>query len=315
MKFYNLNIKIDDGSSSKLSPAELWLDERKAAPIFFGIFYKNDFVNGKVPYATKAKNEAIEFFRAGISKESCRFVTIDSGFVWIYKIIGEERYGTEYRFVYSKTGEDVVPKYYPIEVLKRIEISNAPYILAAMKSSQAFARGTFTEINKNKSKYSGNIAAIRSVMKDLSTVKINPFRCLSSVELETLVAKIFEGHGAFVPAHRGAILKDVDLFIDLSGANIDTQKKFNCFEKISVQIKIDIAESANVNDLRKFLETGNNFLITAEEDCHADLVDFQSQYFNIKWLQEQLALLPQVSQWFEKSLNWLPRQCWINLQP
>ena len=311
MKYYNLNIKINDDLNSSLSPAELWLDCRKAAPIFFGSSTKNDLINGTAPFVTKAKNEAIEFFKIGTNKGLSRLVTIDSGFIWIYKIIDEDRFGKEFQFIYNKTGEDVIPKYYPIEVIKKIEISKAPYILAAMKSSQAFARGTFTEINKNNSKYSGNIAAIKSVLNDLNNFKINPFRCLSSVELETLIAKIFEEHGSFVPAHRGAILKDVDLFVDIDNADSKIKKQFNLFNKISIQVKIDISESTDITDLKKFLQTKSNFLITAEETYNLSLIEFKNQYLNIQWLQEQLNVLPNTNQWFNKSLDWLPKHCWL----
>ena len=312
MKYFNLNIKINDNSNLSLSPAELWLKHRKAAPIFFGTSSRNDFISGAVPYITKAKNEALEFFKVGNNKELSRLVTIDSGFIWIYKIIGDDQFGKEYQFTYDKTGELVIPKYFPIEVIETIKISEAPYILAAMKSSQAFARGTFTEINKNNSKYSGNIAAIRSILKDLNDFKINPFRCLSSVELETLVAKIFEEYGSFVPAHRGAILKDVDLFVDINNADDKIKQQFNSFEKISIQVKIDISETADVTDLRKFLQTKSNILITAEENFHPDLIEFKKQYFNTQWLQEQLLALPNTNKWLEKSLDWLPKHCWLN---
>ncbi len=239
-------------------------------------------------------------------------MTIDSGFIWIYKIIGESQFGKEFQFIYKKTGEDVIPKYYPIEVIEKVEISKAPYILAAMKSSQAFARGTFTEINKNNSKYSGNIAAIRSILKDLTDFKINPFRCLSSVELETLIAKIFEELGSFVPAHRGAILKDVDLFVDITNADPSIKQQFDSLKKISIQVKIDIAESTDLTNLKRFLRTNSNILITAEETHHPDLIEFGKQYLNAQWLQGQLASLPNTKTWLDKSLDWLPRRCWLN---
>ena len=307
-----MNIKINDNLNSTLSPAELWLDGRKAAPIFFGSSTIHDLISGTAPYVTKAKNEAIEFLKIGNKKESCRLVTVDSGFIWIYKIIGESQFGKEFQFTCDKIGEDVIPKYYPIEVIEKIEMSKAPYILAAMKSSQAFARGTFTEINKNNSKYAGNIAAIRSILGDLSDFKINPFRCLSSVELETLIAKIFEEHGSFVPAHRGALLKDVDLFVDINNADREIKQQFNSLEKISIQIKIDIAESTDLTNLKRFLQAKGNILITAEERRHPDLMEFRGQYLNAQWLQGQLASLSNIKNWLDKSLDWLPKHCWLN---
>ena len=47
-------------------------------------------------------------------------------------------------------------------------------------------------------------------IEHLESANCNPEQlldCLSSVELETLVAKIFEAAGCFVPAHRGAVFE------------------------------------------------------------------------------------------------------------
>ena len=63
--------------------------------------------------------------------------------------------------------------------------------------------------------------------------------CLGSVELETLVAKVFEAAGCFVPAYRGGCIQDLDLFahnyravdIELDGLVVPAG------ERISIQVK------------------------------------------------------------------------------
>lgn len=315
MKYFNLNIKIDSDEDSETTPAEIWLDKRKAAPIFFGEWTADDLMSGKAPYSTKALNEARSFIQAVSNGVEINLVTIDSGFVWVYKIVDDLKFGLEYSFISKMSGERVVPKYYPIEIIKREEISAVPYILAAMKSSQAFARGTFTEINKDGKKYLGNITALECLLGRWTGLPVNPYRCLSSVELETLVAKIFEEHGAHVPAHRGAVLKDVDIFADLSDADETIRDEFHGRSKLSIQVKIDISESTNVEALGKFLANPDNVLITGESEPNRRILQTfgDERYKTCKWISKQVSGVPKVAIWLEKSLNWLPREAWREL--
>jgi hypothetical protein len=87
--------------------------------------------------------------------------------------------------------------------------------LAGINSNAYIGRGTFREIT-----HIGNIYAICATLRipypNLDTSKTyfqKLLGCLSSVELETLTAKIFEANGCFVPAYRGGTIKDIDLFI------------------------------------------------------------------------------------------------------
>lgn len=60
------------------------------------------------------------------------------------------------------------------------------------------------------------------------------------LSLETLVARLFEAKGCFVPAHHGGMMKDIDLF-----AHNDTSKpirvgplKIPASRSVSIQIKL-----------------------------------------------------------------------------
>lgn len=315
MNYYNLNIKISDNQKSDSSPAEEWLDCRRSAPIFFGHWSPEEIRSGSTPFQKKAANEAIEFIGLSLNPENARLITIDSGYVWIYKVIGPLMFDEKYSFKYEVTNELVIPKYYPIEIIKKLKVSEVPYILSAMKSSQAFARGTFTEINKNiiTNKYIGNIAAIRSVLGETSGLSVNPFRCLSSVELETLVAKIFEAHGAFVPAHRGAVLKDVDVFADIKEANPDVRFEFNGSTKLCVQVKINTTDLADFRALEKFLNQEGHILITGEEVPNVQLANYLApgKYKTSEWLRINIDKFPSVKNWLTRSLDWLPANAWL----
>lgn len=312
MKYYNLNIKISDKQNSDFSPAEEWLDCKKSAPIFFGHWSPEQIRSGKTPFQKKSVNEAIEFINLSHNPENARLITIDSGYVWIYRIIGPLIYDERQSFRFNLTNEIVIPKCYPIEIVRRLKISEVPYILSAMRSSQAFARGTFTEINKNTNKYIGNITAIRCVLGDTSELYVNPFRCLSSVELETLVAKIFEAHGAFVPAHRGAVLKDVDIFADINDADPDVRGEFLGSTKLCVQVKINTTDLTDLRALKKFLDCEGSILITADDEPNVQLANYFSsgKYKTSEWLRMNIDKSPSVKNWLTRSLDWLPSNAW-----
>lgn len=318
MKYYNLNIKIPNKQKDGHSLAIKFLKERKAAPIFFGETTPDQLIAGDVRYNSKAVNEAKEFISLNSKSSQARLVTIDSGFIWIYRIIGQLEFGIEWSFeIEAKPqNEKVIPKYYRIEMIKEIPITaETPYILAAMKSSQAFARGTFTEINKNGRKYDGNIAALRCILNETANMAcIDPLRCLSSVELETLVAKIFEAQNAFVPAYRGGVLKDVDVLVDLDGASPSIKHEFGGIEgsNIEIQVKVDISDTSDVASLREFLEDKSHVLITAESKPHKKLEQFyeQGNYKTSSWLHEQVEKFSSVRTWLERSLKWLPKHLW-----
>ena len=314
MKYYNLNIKIEEPASGGSTAAKTWLEERKAAPIFFGEYTPDQLKSGGSPYGTKALNEAICFMNLEPNQADVNLVTIDSGCIWIYRISGQLRYGEEFQF-YDSSGIRVVPKYFPIEVIAKLFIHEAPYILAAMKSSQAFARGTFTEINKDGSKYIGNVAAINCVLGRTHGLAVNPLKCLSSVELETLVAKILEEHGAHVPAHRGAVLKDVDLFAEIESASPMLKSDFPNEKIISVQVKIDISSTTDVKPLGKFLEKPGHMLVTTETVPNEELMQIcgPQRYKTTEWVQAQVNCLPKIRIWLERSLQWLPKQAWREL--
>jgi hypothetical protein len=64
-------------------------------------------------------------------------------------------------------------------------------------------------------KHYGNCKALNFMLTGI-TPEVDSFehylRCLSSMEFETLIAKIFEEQGYFVPAYRGGTLRRYDLF-------------------------------------------------------------------------------------------------------
>jgi len=335
IKFFNLNIKHKYHSfDPELSAAEYWLNDRNAAPVFYGEDTCEAILSGRSSIKKKYEKIVNKFLGVtSLPNTKPIFVTIDSGFLWIYEPIGRPIDGEKFGFNKSKSVKDGkytyeahdLPKFYKIKhLIDKLPISKVPYILAAMKSSQAFAQGTFYPIGENidgdkTHKYNGNLAALKVLLKDVDFVRqefnellIDPLHCLSSIELETLLAKIFEANECFVPAHRGGVLKDIDLFVDTSK---DTKIPGIASEgnvRLSIQIKLNISNNKNeIQQLSQFLNSSkNHYLITSEDQYEIGLEAFKNsgQYLTAKWIRCQIAKNKSVQKWFDNSVKWLPKE-------
>ena len=332
IKFYNLNIKhkyhFFDSKNLDKSAAEYWLNDKKQAPIFYGDDSCEAILNGS-SRLEKKYHRTVNSFLTVTSNKNFRpiFITLDSGWLWIYEPLGEPKNGNLFSFrrTGKSTDEADLPKYYDIKMLLDkcpISISEIPYILATIKSSQAFAQGTFYPIGENidgklASRYDGNIAAIKVLLRNVDFVAdeyakllIDPLHCLSSVEFETLVAKIFEAYDCFVPAYRGGVLKDIDLFVDTPDATKIAGITVQGNDRLSIQIKLNTPKNKiEINRLCKFLDSSEkHYLITLEEEYHSDLEYYKrkGQYLTADWVRDQISRNQSVQKWFDKSLEWLP---------
>ena len=178
-----------------------------------------------------------------------------------------------------------------------------------MKSNPAFCRNTFRMIDEKK--YEGNIAAIKFLIGELNDFKIDPLKTLSSVQLETLVVKIFEKNGAFIPAWRGGTLKGVDIFAKFEGNIPDNLLIKKIKEKnINIQVKLQLNDENKVKDLKKSLADSNNFfLITADDGPHKDLKEYhEKKYLTSKWIKKQIYNYDEIKKWYEECIKWLPTQ-------
>jgi hypothetical protein len=285
MHYYYLKI----GKGNKL--AKDWLEGKNplgkpAAVIFFGPTHVTDLLQ------KETTEQAPGFCKAGLpeNRENILAVVISGGYLWIVQPASKV---TE-----LKEEEGDIWKVMELKVLKHKSLNEVPPVLASIGSNRYLSSGTFREI-----KSLGNIKAIKVVLgrslskKHYATKNLDNLHlleCLSSVELETLIAKIFEAAGCFVPAYRGGYMKDIDLFatndtskrLDLAGLRIDKG------QTISVQVK------TNANgDIR----TTANYLISL--DANRD-----NQVFNADWMIDQAKTFPKVSSWLARSLGWLPKE-------
>lgn len=324
IKFFNLNIKhpYEGYNLNGQSPAEFWLNSKRA-PIFFGSDSVEKALSGNFSekLTTKQKNEVLRFLKINEDLEEKKYevhiVTIDSGKVWVYRMMGRPKECEKIKFKRKHKGAMVDqidwPKYFDIELLlsKPINVSRVPYILASMKANPTFSYSTFTEIGKDE-KYFGNLAAIQFVTnKWQDDFRVDPLDCLSSVEFETLLAKLFEDKKCFVPAYKGGFFKDIDFF-----ARVPPDFSINGMAKpagedISVQVKLKISDVKDQKKLSEWLEKSkSHYLISLDSACPLVLKKYADtgNYLMRDWVRESINKSDAVSEWFGESIKWLPKE-------
>lgn len=292
MKFYYL--KLGKGNKHALD----WLDKhdnplkKPAIVIFFGRSTRENLRTGESGQQIRAFYES-----ADLANRSKRLiVVVGKGFVWILQPNGDviEAEDTD-----KLSEDDNLLKMMPVTVLARKATKEVPHVLASINANAFLSRGTFREVtNWGNQKAICNVAGIdfpkdHWELGDCTAKQL--LECLSSVELETLVARVFEAAGCFVPAHRGGVMSDIDLFahndnsteIRLNGLHIPAGKS------VSIQVK------------------GSN----APSDCPDEVdcliafdVERKSKCFDGEWLLKQVIKFPAVKTWLRRSLNWLPEK-------
>jgi hypothetical protein len=289
MQYYYL--KIGKGNSL----ATDWLAgknplKRPAAVIFFGELPIEDTLNNR---------QVNDFYLSSLpeKRDNTIMVTIGDGKAWFLKPAGE--------IVECDPPPDATEnlnnlwKMMPVEVISEQKLSKIPPVLAGINANAFLSRGTYRKITNW-----GNIKAIYcSLQKPLPDEHLqiencNALRlleCLSSVELETLVAKIFEASGCFVPAYRGGCIRDVDLFV-----RNDTDEDINlssliipAHHRLSIQVK----GRTRLKECPKEVNCLIGFEVPQVSNC-----------FDEEWLLKQIKRFPKVNDWLSRSLDWLPQE-------
>jgi hypothetical protein len=188
--------------------------------IFFGMSTCADCRAGK--HGLDARNFCTEASAA--DRERVRIVVIAEGDFLILQPAGEVRHGREQR---NEDGGVDLEKLMPVRVLARRPVAEVPHLLASMGSNAYFVRGTFRRIGNDEAprgpadrlwdRWAHHVAIEHQLPSDLRADLRPPcseadrLQFLSSVELETLVAKVLEEAGCFVPAYRGGTMAGIDI--------------------------------------------------------------------------------------------------------
>lgn len=263
---------------------------RPAIPIYFNCSFDNeqDFLASNC-----AKEQEALFFECGRELSDKIVVVIHEGSVWLLQPCG----GVDFHkstVGYQDKGGFV--KLLPVELVRRLPLAGVPQVLASIGANRNYSSGSFREITGI-----GNVRAIRSVLGlgNDPPEKVGlqaALECLSSVEFETLVAKLLEEAGLFVPAYRGGMMPDADLFV----YNKSTKEVLRLGEvsvesgqRLSIQVKL----KTNARRPPK----GIDLLACCEFVKGPGLL-------GVEWLGAALARSPVTLRWLRLSLDWLPEK-------
>ena len=288
MKYYYLKIGAGNSRAEDYLAGQNPL-KRPAAVIYFDPLAEADYEKGL------GKSQPREFWQCGLGDfRQTVMVVIHSGKVWILRPDGRVHFGPEF----SHSTGPLTPKMLPVEILAEKTAAEVPMVLASMGVNQYFTRGTFREVN-----HWGNFKAIDVVLNQAGVgqhwdkekqTAAQLLECLSSMELETLIAKLLEEHGCFVPAYRGGLMKDIDLFahndregsLDLGGLSIPPGGR------VSIQIK---SWSGKIECPK-----------TVDYLIGLDVRDRNA--FDAGWILGRVLEAPATRTWLRRSLEWLPSE-------
>jgi hypothetical protein len=292
MRFFYL--KLGKGNSL----ATEWLSGRNplgkpAVVIFFGHRTIKDIGDDN--------SQVKDFYQCSLPevRDNTVMVVVGDGKAWFLKPAGEI---IESEPPPNATQSlDSLWKIMPVEILLSgpLELKDVPPILAGINANAYLSRGTYREIT-----HWGNIKAIYSVLqkplprKQLQDENCSAARlleCLSSIELETLVAKLFEAAGCFVPAYRGGCVRDIDLFVH--NDRPDEIRLENLIIPAKGSLSVQIKGWTSLKECPEIIDCLIGFRVPKVPRC-----------FDDEWLLRQVRSFSTVAQWCERSLNWLPEE-------
>ncbi len=287
MNYYILNINYD-----RESEVDYWLGTRGLAPIFYGHSTLSQIRSGVDheirPQAYADAKRFVETFET-INKNTVVF-SIGDEYVYIYQQKGplQEKNEKEY--------ENDLIKYFEIDLLKKIKIKYCPLVLASIKANRYIQSGTFRDLNHDR--YLGNTRALDYLMHEKIIAAPNYaeyLQCLSSLELETLIAKYLEEKGFFVPAYKGGFLRNYDLFCRNLGKEdiILGETIIKPKTSISVQIKLNLNR-----EQKKLMERVDLFFCIKS--------DFEDKkVYDWRYLKTYITPDSNTYKWLKEDLNWV----------
>jgi hypothetical protein len=279
------------GRGNALAKESLVGCRKPSATIFFDDLTAADYASGK---GGKEPREFVLRGQPGMWGQTL-MVVIHDGEVWVLRPAGAVKFLSSQT---DESGHQNTPKVMPVEIVAHRPCKDVPHVLAGIGSNQFYTRGTFRQMNDW-----GNYKAIDWVAgrvgqgEHWDLAKHGPdqlLECLSSTELETLVAKLFEAHGCFVPAYRGGMMKDIDLFAQNEGTQPIRVGPLTIRPRGSVSIQVKRwAEGMTCPD---------------SADCLVGLGVTGPDTINAGQLLALVNEAAAVRAWLRRSLHWLPEE-------
>jgi hypothetical protein len=257
-----------------------------AIPIYFEGESSNEeqFLKKKV-----SQEQGENFFRCAKNPNCSYIIIIHNGFLHVLTPCGEVKFKESAIFKTGEKEKDAIGqlKLLPVKKLPELTfpISDVPAVLATMRANRYYSSGTFRHIQ--------DIGCNKAIDKILSHPIQSPepfhpkniFICMGSIEIETMIAKIFEEKGCHVPAYRGGNTVGIDIFAH-NDSNAVIRIKDKCIKpgtRTSIQVK-------RGHQTKK--PEGCDHFISAESDA--------------EWLLKELKTTPKTLEWVKRSLDWLP---------
>jgi len=287
MTYYYLKIGRGNGD------ADAWLAGRNPLGCPAAVIYFDDRPE-EVYFEGEGEAQARAFWQCGRehADRQAVFIVIFAGEVWFLRPAGPIQF---LRAIWHGRRR-ILPKAMPVEIFKRVSTREVPFVLATMPTNRYLSSGTFRKIG-----HPGNLRAIDVVLGNPPRGALwecdrgQPERliqCLSSVEFETLVARIFEAAGCHVPAYRGGCIPEVDIFahnptrrmISLGDVGIRPRRSLSC------QVKLKLREG--------WRPQGADVVICGERNGE--------EVLGADWVLNRVLESPSVRRWLQRSLAWLP---------
>lgn len=299
MKYYLLQIKEGPHGGPFYDTVNKWISAGYAA-----VFTKDPL--GKIgtnPVSADVE-KFIELFNSTQNADS------------IILSIGEDESSTDSLYIYQKAGplEEITSlsvdkenyktcNYvdnaigFKIKLLKKIKIVECPLVLATIKSNTRLTMGTFKSIEdpnnpeSHMNSYFGNIKALEYILKGKKEkVTVDSFaeymECLSPIEFETLIAKLKEEEGYFVPAYKGGMLKDYDLICKKDG------------RQENIQIKLNLSKDT----YNKYKKKGLIIYCVSKSE---KIVDPTVTIYDWQDIEKQINKSQNTKKWLSQTLDWV----------
>ena len=299
MKYYLLQIKEGPHGGPFYDTVNKWISSGYAA-----VFTKDPLDKiGTNPVSADVER-FIELFNSNKSDDS------------IILSIGEDETSTDSLYIYQKDGPleeitslSVDKEYYKtcnnvdnaigskIKLLKKIKIVECPLVLATIKSNTRLTMGTFKSIEdpnnpeSHMNSYFGNIKALEYILKGKKEkITVDSFaeymECLSPIEFETLIAKLKEEEGYFVPAYKGGMLKDYDLICKKDG------------RQENIQIKLNLSKDT----YNKYKKKGLIIYCVSKSE---KIVDPTVTIYDWQDIEKLINKSPNTKKWLSQTLDWV----------
>ena len=299
MKYYLLQIKEGPHGGPFYDTVNKWISAGYAA-----VFTKEPLGKIGINPVSADVEKFIELFNSTQNDDS------------IILSIGEDEPSTDSLYIYQKDGplEEITSlsvdkenyktcNYvdnaigFKIKLLKKIKVVECPLVLATIKSNTRLTMGTFKSIedpNNSEShmnSYFGNIKALKYILNGKKEkIAVDSFaeymECLSPIEFETLIAKLKEEEGYFVPAYKGGMLKDYDLICKKDG------------RQENIQIKLNLSKDT----YNKYKKKGLIIYCVSKSE---KIVDPTVTIYDWQDIEKLINKSPNTKKWLSQTLDWV----------